>query len=239
MTPDPRSSHITSRTRSTACGRSRPCGGSSNATDSSTLSRTSDRRPLSSVSKPSSPTRHGSWTRHHGSSPTPRRSRFSTSWMTKSRVALASQALVTVKAADPVNVLYSASYTFGLPASLLRTTLLSSPAGLVAARSCWNSSSNSLGIVFKHSTPYHPQTCGKFECFHQTVKRFLRKQAPARFIAVSGGLLGLIVEAAVIESSGEGFAERLTPKDRDCAVPAVVPREVVDGWGLSIRPLMA
>src|SRR5712692_2319967 len=36
-----------------------------------------------------------------------------------SRVALASKALVTVKAADPVHVLYSASNTFGLPASLL------------------------------------------------------------------------------------------------------------------------
>src|SRR6266849_5138464 len=37
----------------------------------------------------------------------------------KSRLALASQALVTVKAADPVHVLYSASNVFGLPASLL------------------------------------------------------------------------------------------------------------------------
>jgi transposase InsO family protein len=33
-----------------------------------------------------------------------------------------------------------------------------------------------LGIVFRHSRPYHPQTCGKVERFHQTEKKFLAKQ---------------------------------------------------------------
>jgi hypothetical protein len=39
---------------------------------------------------------------------------------------------------------------------------------------------NDMGIVYKHSRPYHPQTCGKIERFHQTLKRFLDKQSPAR-----------------------------------------------------------
>jgi len=34
----------------------------------------------------------------------------------------------------------------------------------------------SLGIRAKHSRPYHPQTCGKIERFHQTLKRHLAKQ---------------------------------------------------------------
>ena len=40
-----------------------------------------------------------------------------------------------------------------------------------------------LGITYKHSRPYHPQTCGKVERFHQTLKKFLNKQKKARSIA--------------------------------------------------------
>src|SRR5919106_1627564 len=40
-----------------------------------------------------------------------------------------------------------------------------------------------LGIDYRHSRPYHPQTCGKVERFHQTLKAFLAKQPRARTIA--------------------------------------------------------
>src|SRR5207302_11388650 len=38
-------------------------------------------------------------------------------------------------------------------------------------------------IVHKRARPYHPQTCGKIERFHQAMKRYLAKQSPARTIA--------------------------------------------------------
>jgi transposase InsO family protein len=35
------------------------------------------------------------------------------------------------------------------------------------------------GVAFSHSRPYHPQTCGKVERFHQTLKKWLATQASA------------------------------------------------------------
>ncbi len=38
-------------------------------------------------------------------------------------------------------------------------------------------------MVLSHSRPYHPQTCGKVERFHQTQKRWLASQPDAGTVA--------------------------------------------------------
>ena len=40
-----------------------------------------------------------------------------------------------------------------------------------------------LGIALSHCRPYHPQTCGKVERFHQTLKKWLARQDPAATLA--------------------------------------------------------
>ncbi len=41
-----------------------------------------------------------------------------------------------------------------------------------------------LGIEHSRARPYHPQTCGKVERFHQTMKRYLAQQPPATSLAL-------------------------------------------------------
>jgi transposase InsO family protein len=97
-----------------------------------------------------------------------------------SRLCVASHAFVTVKGPDVVRTLHKAAEKWGYPAALLTDN------GLVfTTQRRWEMAGAvelelvALGIATKHSRPYHPQTCGKVERFHQTLKRFLAKQEPA------------------------------------------------------------
>src|SRR5262245_46713562 len=96
-----------------------------------------------------------------------------------SRVFLNSTAFPTLKAADVVQAFFSAADSYDLPASFLSDNAAifsgSSRGGKVAIEL----ELERLGIEVKHSTPYHPQTCGKVERLHQTLKRYLRQQPPA------------------------------------------------------------
>ena len=101
----------------------------------------------------------------------------------KSRLALGATGFLNVKAADVVHAFHSACRQFGLPASLLSDNAAVFTGKSRRGKVLLELELERLGIDFKHSTPYHPQTCGKVERFHQTLKRFLRKQPPATSLA--------------------------------------------------------
>jgi transposase InsO family protein len=100
-----------------------------------------------------------------------------------SRVCVASKVLEVTTSPDVVATLYEAGAAWGLPASLLTDNGCVFTAAYRYGYSALESELFHLGIAYKHSRPYHPQTCGKVERFHQTLKKFLKKQPRAHSIA--------------------------------------------------------
>ena len=96
-----------------------------------------------------------------------------------SRFCLASVALRTVKAPDVLETFYLAAESYGYPAKFLSDNAAVFSGKSRRGRVVLESELDRLGIESKHSSPYHPQTCGKVERFHQTLKRYLQRQAPA------------------------------------------------------------
>ena len=101
-----------------------------------------------------------------------------------SRLLTACVATITVKAADVVETFAAATAIHGLPASVLTDNGAVFSGRSRLGKVIFETELERLGIVAKNSRPYHPQTCGKVERFHQTLKRYLVKQAPAVSLAV-------------------------------------------------------
>jgi transposase InsO family protein len=97
-----------------------------------------------------------------------------------SRFLVGSDARVVFKAADVVASFHEAAAVHGLPASMLTdngAVFTAGPRG--GGRCALEVESDLVGIRLHHSSPYHPQTCGKVERFHQTLKKWLAKQERA------------------------------------------------------------
>src|ERR1041384_196958 len=94
-----------------------------------------------------------------------------------SRLVLASVALATVKAPNVYEIFRSATEIYGLPASLLCDNAAVFSGSPRRGKVVLEAELERLGIRCIHSSPYHPQTCGKVERFHQTMKSFLTRQA--------------------------------------------------------------
>jgi transposase InsO family protein len=101
-----------------------------------------------------------------------------------SRLAVGSDTRPTFKAADVVDCFRHATARHGTPAQLLSdngAVFTGIPRG--GGRVALEIELVALGVAFHHSRPYHPQTCGKVERFHQTLKNWLDRQDRADTLA--------------------------------------------------------
>jgi transposase InsO family protein len=96
-----------------------------------------------------------------------------------SRLLLEATAFRTVKAADVVAAFHQAAARAGYPAALLSDNAAVFSGSSRQGKVLLESELARLGIRSTHAAPYHPQTCGKVERFHQTQKKWLRAQPPA------------------------------------------------------------
>jgi transposase InsO family protein len=93
-----------------------------------------------------------------------------------SRLFICSDAYSYVKAADVVESFHRAAELHGLPAALLSDNGAVFTGTARHGKVKLQIELEQLGVAAKNSRPYHPQTCGKIERLHQTLKRYLDKQ---------------------------------------------------------------
>jgi transposase InsO family protein len=110
-----------------------------------------------------------------------------------SRLLLVSDAYARVKAPDVVESFHTAAELHGLPFSLLSDNAAVFVGSYRRGKVRFESELQRLGVLFKNSRPYHPQTCGKVERLHQTLKRYLARQAPAQTLSELGRQLDAFV----------------------------------------------
>lgn len=92
-----------------------------------------------------------------------------------SRLLVASAATLHCTGAFALTVLAAAAVVLGWPARFLSDNAK-------AFRHVLADALRPMGITAGHGRPYHPQTQGKVERFHQTLQRWLSKQPPAETI---------------------------------------------------------
>jgi hypothetical protein len=96
-----------------------------------------------------------------------------------SRYLIACVASDRVGGDDVVDTFLAAASEYGFPASTLTDNGVVYTARFVGGQNSFEAILACLGIRQKNGRPGHPQTQGKIERFHQTLKRWLAAQPPA------------------------------------------------------------
>jgi transposase InsO family protein len=143
-----------------------------------------------------------------------------------SRYLLAASAHAPVTGQVVVDTFLQASNAHGLPASTLTDNGRVYTARFGGGRNAFEYLLAALGITQKNGHPFHPQTQGKVERFHQTQKRWLARQPPAATLAGLQAQLDAFREhynehrpSRAVQRSTPGQAYRALPKAGPAAAP--------------------
>ena len=96
-----------------------------------------------------------------------------------SRVCVASHAVESATSETAWAVFASEAKVWGLPGMVLSDNGLAYNGSRRNIEVAFEANLRTLGINPVASSPYHPQTCGKVERFHQTTKKWLKAQPQA------------------------------------------------------------
>ena len=132
-----------------------------------------------------------------------------------SRLDLRSVALAVTTAVDVGQIFQQARAVYGTPAAVLTDNGCIFTAEHRGGKVVLETELERLGIRHKHARPYHPQTCGKVERFHQTQKKYLAKQPPARTLEA-------------LQAQLDQFARYYNEQRPHRALGRLTPREVYD-----------
>lgn len=132
-----------------------------------------------------------------------------------SRLCLASVALAVTTAVDIGRIFQDARLRHGAPAAVLTDNGCIYTATHRGGKVVLQTELERLGIRHKHARPYHPQTCGKVERFHQTMKRYLTKQPPAPSLAL-------------LQAQLDAFVARYNDRRPHRALGRATPRQVFE-----------
>jgi transposase InsO family protein len=135
-----------------------------------------------------------------------------------SRLLVASRATTGTSGTFTLETLADAAVVLGWPNRVLSDNAK-------AFRHVLGDALRPMGIGVGHSRPYHPQTCGKVERFHQTLKRWLRKQQPARTLAALQAQLDTFARIYNTERPHRSLGREQTPATVWAAAPKNGPAD--------------
>ncbi|MCU1381256.1 MAG: integrase family protein [Acidimicrobiales bacterium] len=135
-----------------------------------------------------------------------------------SRLITASRAVMTATTENTWETFGVAVATWGLPSGQLSDNGLNFSGRLRGFEVAFEINLRAAGVRPITSRPFHPQTCGKIERFHLTLKKWLRKQPLARALDELQTQLDQFIAIYNFERPHRGIGRR-TPIERWSATP--------------------